>query len=120
MTVELEKYFDEFLKITPEFYEYSSDKAVWAMSTLAQERLEQTGNPPSVSLFIHCFEDLKAAGLERIREPLGPEPKNESNMTTDEFHRYYNSLSADQVRVKYGNNPDFRRQVDCLIALKRI
>src|SRR5437879_4601828 len=120
MTLELEKYFDEFQKITPEFYEYSSNVAVKAIALLAQERIEETGNPPSVSLFIHCFEDLKVAGLERVREPLGPEPKNESNMTTDEFHRYYNSLSADQVRVKYGSNPDFRRQVDCLIELERI
>jgi len=120
MTLELEKYFEQFKEITPEFYEYSSDKAVRAMSLLAQERLEETGNPPSVSLFIHCFEDLKAAGLERIREPQRPAPRDESNMTTDEFHHYYNSLRSDQVRVKYGSNPDFRRQVDCLIALKRI
>ena len=119
-TVTLDQCFEEFQEQTPEFFEYFSDKAVWAMFTLAEAKMKETGNSPSVSLFHHCFVELKAIGLPKLRRRLpepGPEEKDESNMTPQEFLQLYNSLPIRQIQYKFSHNADFKRQVNKLIEL---
>jgi hypothetical protein len=118
--VTLDSCFEQFERETPEFHQYFSDRAIVAMFRLAEDKMKETGNPPSVSLFINCFDDLKAAGLEKLRGPLptpGDEPKDESNMTPEEFLKLYRSLSTSETKSRYSRSADFQRQVNRLVKL---
>jgi len=104
-TVTLEQCFEQFQEETPEFFQYFSQTAVWAMYALAEEKMNETGNPPSVSLFVHCFGELKAVGLQKLRGPLpkpGHEEPDESEMTSEQFLRVYRSLSASRLETVTG------------------
>jgi hypothetical protein len=118
--VTLDNCFEQFERETPEFYQYFSDKAVRAMFTLAEYKMKETSNPPSISLFTHCFDELKQAGLQKLRGPLPKpedEPKDESNMTAEEFLKLYRSLSTSETKSRYSRSADFKRQVNRLSEL---
>ena len=118
--VTLDTCFEQFQQETPEFHQYFSEKAVLAIFSLAEHKMKETGNPPSVSLFINCFDELKQAGLQKLRGPLpkpGDEPKDESNMTPEEFLKLYRSLSTSETKSRYSRSADFQRQVNRLVKL---
>ena len=110
---QIDKDFQTFQEMTPEFHAYFSEHSVRAIFALVEDRLEQTGRLSSVSEFIRAFEELKKAGLPKLRRSL-PKPEPEEKVFTLTAAEY-RQMPYRVLQLKYQNQPEFRAAVQSLI-----
>jgi hypothetical protein len=96
----------------PDWVLYKSEDAVLEL----RDKAASYPSPVSVSHFIRAFSELKASGtIKQIRQPKPPEVE-EPDLTTDIFQ----SLSSAEVKRRFKSDPEFRSQVETLIAQGKI
>jgi hypothetical protein len=93
---------------SPDWAQFRSPEA----TTLVRSKAASFGGLISISHFIRAFEELRTSGaISQLRRPR--------SASVDEYEltvAQYRSMPTSTIVVKYQRNPDFRAQVDSLIA----
>jgi hypothetical protein len=96
----------------PDWVLYKSEDAVLKLRTKAASY----GGPISISHFIRAFNELRASGeIRQIRQPRPAEPE-----TAELTAEAYRSLPSAVVQRRFRSDPEFRSQVESLIAQGKI
>ncbi len=95
-------------KHSPDWVLFRSPEA----TTLVRNRAASFGGLISISHFIRAFDELRASGeIKQLRQPK-PAEAEVPELTVEQ----YRSMPTSSIITKYQRDPDFKAQVESLIA----